>query len=146
MYSKTHVVFSVLVSLFVLDYVKANPYIFISVAFIAAMVPDIDTRKSFLGSIVVLPGLLLKHRGILHSVVFAIFLLVLAPFINSVYYLAFVVGYASHIFLDLLNKEGVEVFYPVSKKMSHGFIKSGGIIEKAMLFGIVALIVYKLIS
>jgi len=40
-----------------------------------------------------------------------------------------VIGYLSHIFLDLLNKDGIILFPPFKITHVRGFIKVGGMFE-----------------
>jgi len=108
-----------------------NKIIFVLVAVVATYIPDIDSKKSFLGKHIIFRPLqwFTKHRGIFHSFSF----LIVAGFILFVLFpdyvlFGFAIGYASHLFADCLTIQGIQILYPLNGRIS-GFIKSGGIIE-----------------
>lgn len=79
----------------------------------ASLVPDLDLK------------LKLKHRGLTHSLLALLIVAALAlsiggstteMFRRSVP-LAFIMGYASHLFLDLLTVQGIELFYPCHRRI-----------------------------
>ncbi|MDY0213050.1 MAG: metal-dependent hydrolase [Desulfuromonadaceae bacterium] len=93
-------------------------------AVLGSVAPDIDTPASYLGrrlwpfSLVF--GLLAGHRGITHSL-FALALVsaALVFFVPSQYAsvaLAFILGYASHIFADWNTNSGVPFFWPSKQR------------------------------
>lgn len=86
---------------------------------IASLLADIDTTKSTLGKIFYPISNFLEnrfgHRTITHSLLFVSLLsLILLPlyFWKSTFYLAFLIGYLSHLTIDCLNKSGVPLLYP----------------------------------
>jgi len=137
MTAATHYAFSYLV----VSASGASPQVALT-ASLLSLVPDIDHPKSFMGRI--FPGLSRKvlkkwgHRKATHSV-FAILvvaliflpLVILPPFFKGSpgplappflpkggpggIYLALVLAYASHIFIDLFNQSGVKLLAPYSK-------------------------------
>lgn len=71
-------------------------------------------------------GFTTAHRSIMHSflglAVFSILMFVIcAPLA-----LPFAVGYVSHIFLDLFNKRGMQLFFPAKKRFSWNLCDSNG--------------------
>jgi inner membrane protein len=84
-------------------------------ASIGSIAPDAD-----LGS---------RHRMLLHNI-FILFMLMASSWFTTVYsdlelsllLLAFIIGWISHIVLDLLTLKGVALLYPVSKRF-YGFKK-----------------------
>lgn len=74
----------------------------------------------FLFAALYLYGLTREHRGFTHSV----FALVLYSFsiliIFNPLFPFFMVGYFSHLVVDLLNKRGIQLFYPLKNKICLG--------------------------
>ena len=111
------------------------PVFFIAIALLATILPDIDTFNSYIGRkariISKILSFFTKHRGFFHSfscsVLFTILLLFISPFIAS----AFFAGYSIHILADSFTVEGVELFWPLRKKVN-GRIKTSGITEKLL--------------
>ncbi len=100
---------------------------------IGSLTPDIDSSKSLLGRFLKPASLLMKHRGFLHSLTGMTLLTVLLKTILGSYAaLPFLSGYASHLFLDSLTREGLRPFYP-SKSWLKGPFKTGGLSEKVFL-------------
>jgi len=88
-----------------------------------ALFPDIDHPQSLIGR--VFPSLskyLLRkygHRTVTHSVLAVLIIaLVLTPtlFFSKQFYVAALLGYFSHIFIDLFNVSGVKLLAPWSQK------------------------------
>lgn len=117
----------------------------------AALLPDIDTPKSFLGSkllFVSIPAkLTLGHRGLFHSlsVVVALLLIKICLGLDGIYYSAFVAGYASHIFLDMLTPEGVPLVWPLKKRLCLPLFRTGGIAEYILMYILICFVVLILI-
>lgn len=119
---------------------------------LAALLPDIDSPKSFLGSRVpVAPSAIrmtMGHRGPLHSLAAAgaIYVLVqwylprvLAGLIPGLNHWIFL-GYTSHLLLDMLTPEGVPLLWPVKGRLSVPLAHTGGIPERFMVFPVVSLL------
>jgi inner membrane protein len=81
--------------------------------------PDIDHHESLIGKIFSRPSrYILKefgHRTVTHSAYFPASLALLFPALTP-FYLGIILSYSSHIFIDLFNKSGVKLFYPLSQK------------------------------
>ena len=133
---KTHLMFSLLISLLIFNYFNLNPYLFILILILAGSLPDIDHAKSKIGRkffpISWLVNLFFGHRKLIHSIVFASILSLIIKIFFANYWIPFYIGYLSHLFLDSLTKQGLYIFYPSSFKLK-GFIKTNGLTETVFL-------------
>lgn len=99
----------------------------ISVAGIAigSILPDIDKKKSLVGRHIPVLPYLLAHRGITHS------LLATVPFWFLCRPIA--VGMLIHLALDMLNPDGIKLFWPIPYSFRlGGFFQSGGIVDNLL--------------
>lgn len=110
---------------------------------IGSLFPDIDMKGSFISKshplIHKIFGKRLRHRGFTHSLLAMIILYIFIKnfiqisnediIIISMCY-GFFIGYASHLILDLITKEGVELLYPFKINISIFFIKTNSNGEK----------------
>lgn len=132
---KTHVVFSIFISLLFIKYLNPeNEILFFLLVIFFGVFPDIDEKKSKISRktrILSWPlRLFSKHRGIFHSIFFPIIFLFV--FMLSGFYIegfAVVIGYLSHLLLDSVNYGGIKPFYPVFNYKIKGFMKSGKILD-----------------
>jgi len=102
---RTHLAFSFLISILIIDSFNIqNKIIFIVVLLIASALPDIDSYKSKLGKkikpISFLINILLGHRGIFHSPFLLILISMVIAIINIEIAAAFFIGYLSHLVLE----------------------------------------------
>ena len=117
--------------------------IYILFSYIGSLIPDIDMRGSYASKtcpmIYKFFGSKFRHRGITHSLIFVYLLCNLFNAIvkcseNNIVFICsfsgFIVGYVSHLCLDLLTKEGIELFYPISINFSILPIKTSSKSEK----------------
>jgi len=98
----THLIVALFFSLLLFE---SFGFVFLIVALISTILPDIDTRHSRIGKYWIFRPLqfFLVHRGILHSFVFLIVVgLVLSLFSKVVAY-GFLFGYGLHLFLDRIG-------------------------------------------
>jgi len=147
---RTHLAFSFLISILIIDSFNIqNKIIFIVVLLIASALPDIDSYKSKLGKkikpISFLINILLGHRGIFHSPFLLILISMVIAIINIEIAVAFFIGYLSHLVLDSLTPEGVMFFYPFSKKRTKGFIRTGSLWENIFFILLLVLCFYMLL-
>jgi len=126
--------------------------------FLGGLAPDLDKPTSefwqkfpagsYLGHI--LHTFLGGHRLISHSVIGFVLFGLLSKYILSllshtiiadmnIVWIAFMIGYFSHLLMDMLTSEGIPLFFPIPVHI--GFppfkilrIKTGGLIEKAIIF------------
>ena len=143
----THLMIGLVFFLLLKDYFTGgNEILFFALVLLGSIFPDIDDGRSkmkqasgIIGSII---SYLFKHRGIFHSVIFALgIFFLMAIFWNSYYAFAGLIGYCSHLFGDLITPMGIRIFYPLSDFKIKGWIKVGGIGEWVILFGMIVLIV-----
>lgn len=132
---------------FILDY--NLPYrivlLFIYAYFtdLGATISDIDMRGSSISKrfpiIYKIFGKRFRHRGFTHSLVFVVLVALVGQLVivvsndNIVFTCIFsglLAGVTSHIFLDLLTREGVELFYPITINFSILPIKTSSRTEK----------------
>ena len=96
---------------------------------VGSLVPDIDKSGSRISKKTPILSFLIEHlvghRGILHTPIFVILLIVLFNAIVSTYNLnnfiayiiqAFIVGYISHLLIDLFTPKGLMLLFPLSTK------------------------------
>jgi len=145
------------------------PWYFL-VGALAALLPDLDASESkikhlkfgiYIGRskvwlkpfwpIAFIISKIFRHRGILHSFVFAltlfISLMLLIPQDFSSLTLVIIIGYASHYILDALTKAGIEFFWPWKKRIGllprRLRVKTGGLLDNIFLLaGSVGVIIF----
>lgn len=119
--------------------------IYIYFSYFGSLLPDIDMRGSYISKrfpiIYKKIGKRLRHRGLTHSLIFLSILSFLGEILfkwtdnNIVFFClssGIIVGCISHICLDLLTKEGVELFYPITINFSILTIKTNSKLEKGI--------------
>ncbi|AJF62409.1 MAG: Membrane-bound metal-dependent hydrolase [archaeon GW2011_AR20] len=146
---KTHLMFSLLVSSLIFKYFSLNPYLFVLILVLAGSLPDIDHTKSRIGRKLFIISWIINfffgHRRLIHSIIFASILSLVIKMVFNEYWIPFYIGYLSHLFLDVLTKQGLYIFYPSNFKLD-GFIKTNGLFEKVFLFILFVLNVYLIIK
>ncbi len=122
MIAPTHITFAEFIYLLILTTagIALSPLNGLTIA-LASVLPDVDTQASRVGRLLPFISRRIErrfgHRTLTHSLLFIILLaIVLSPllFINLNIYLCFIIGYASHPFLDTMTVNGVRLFYPFS--------------------------------
>ena len=146
---KTHLMFSLLISLLIFKYFNLNPLVFILILVLAGSLPDIDHTKSKIGRklffVSFFVNLVFGHRKLIHSIIFASVLALIIKLSFGYYWIPFYIGYLSHLFLDSLTKQGLYIFYPSNFKLS-GFIKTNSLLEKLFLLVLFILNVYYIVK
>lgn len=143
---KTHVVGGIVAGALIAPHITGDikaQALFIACAGVGALLPDIDSFHSKLGRIImpvsVVVQLIFGHRGIFHTILLPMALYMglnlLLP-MYSAYYLPLLVGYISHLLLDVLTPEGTPLLWPLPKHISIPLAQTGGIIEKAIFLGL----------
>lgn len=127
---KTHLAIALFFILLFFQYIP-NPIVFLPVALIAAILPDIDNKSSKIGhhKIFRIFNFFSKHRGIIHSLTFLFIISGIIFLIYKEILLPFALGYSLHLLLDAITLNGIRPFYPLNFKI-RGRIRTGGIIEK----------------
>ncbi len=147
----THLAFGFLTGLIFLPFVNSgNIYIFFAFVLLGALIPDIDTPNSKIGSKFGIFSKAIKavfgHRGIVHTVWGMLVLCGLFwYFVNRTYGTALFIGFFSHLLIDGLTKKGINFLHPISKMRIAGFIETGTMGEAIVLIIIVALAIIMLI-
>ena len=129
---RTHFIFATFLGLLFL-YFGFGGWIFFLCVLFGSLLPDVDTQTSSFGKWVVFRPLQagLAHRGMTHSL---FFLFVVAT--GFLYFLpiglwGFVLGYCSHLFLDIMTLKGIPLFWPISQRFG-GILRTGGFIEQVL--------------
>jgi len=132
MMMRTHLAIGVAVALFLLPHVN-NGWIFVPVVIIASLLPDIDSGFSTAGRNVFSKFLqfFVKHRGVIHSLTFAVLVSLLFAFFLPVLALPFFLGFSFHLLADSFTPEGIRPFWPL-KGVVKGKIRTGGKVEDVM--------------
>ena len=118
-------------------------FIYAYFTYLGSLLCDIDMKGSYISKrfpiIYKLFGKRFKHRGFTHSLLFICVIAFLGDMVivssdnNVVFTCIFsgiLAGVISHIILDLITKEGVELFYPISINFSILPIKTSSKTEK----------------
>ena len=91
----------------------------------AALLPDVDHHASIIGRRVMIGALIFHHRGFTHSAAALVLIVAACWSWQQPAPLAVAVGYASHLFLDALNPQGIPLFWPLRWRWRGLFITSG---------------------
>ena len=145
---KTHLSLGVLAGLFFMrQFSLEDPWIFLAIVGFSSILPDIDTKNSWIGRKVKplswILGLIFGHRKIFHSILFALLIFVILYFLTVSYVAAaFLIGYVVHILVDGLTLKGVKPFFPLSRFKIKGFLRSGDLTDNLLFFLIIAGIIW----
>lgn len=125
----THFSAGIFVALVLFSFVH-NPFVFGLILVFSSLLPDIDSPTSKIGRNGFSKTLtaFFKHRGVIHSVFFMLFVYFFLRMFWSFAALPFLIGYSVHLFLDLFTPRGVRLFWPFKFRIK-GFVRSGGILE-----------------
>ncbi|RDY23928.1 metal-dependent hydrolase [Romboutsia maritimum] len=135
-------------------------YIYIHFSYLGSLFPDIDMKNSYISKRLPILykffGKKFRHRSVTHSLIFIYFLCYLFKLLimftdnNIVFtfiYSGFIIGYFSHMCLDLITKEGIEILYPIRINFSIFPIKTNSksekFLSKMLNFLVVFLIGYR---
>lgn len=130
----THLLAGIVVGVLVTTlFSVTHPIIFFFILCLGALLPDIDHPKSFLGRklwfLSWIFNTIAGHRGLFHSFFIAgsLFFLLFSLEYKEIG-IAISLGYTVHLFLDMLTKEGVPLFWPFRRRLK-GIVKTGGFFE-----------------
>ena len=144
---KTHLAVGIFFILVLLPHVSSK-VIFVAVAIVATLLPDVDSAFSTVGGMKGFRPVqaFSKHRGFFHSLTFCILFSVLLALFLPVLSLGFFLGYSVHLFTDSFTKEGIQPFWPYKGKSSWHF-RTGGITETGifvffLVFDLILFVVY----
>ncbi len=146
----THVLFAILLTLFLRNFFHIPIYLPESILFVSigALFPDIDHPSSYINRkswrIFSLSGIAKSHRGWTHSL-FGCFVFTVATYLilrqhgyNPIYSHLFFLGYISHLISDSLNPSGVAWFWPKRKRYGINLIGTGSVGETLFQFALIA--------
>ncbi len=95
---------------------KTHAFFAAATAFFVGLTPSQIIASSFFGIVSDMDHTLgLRHRGFTHSILFALLSFVISSALFPNLALPVLIGVITHIFADMLNPEGVELFYPSKK-------------------------------
>lgn len=124
-----------------LTLLTADKLLVIPLSVIGALIPDCDLPKStagkVLGPISTLINKCFGHRTVTHSLTFwgILSLIMIRASPESIgFVFAFGIGVLSHLILDLFNRTGEALLWPVSKKISVAAVPLCGIVEQGIRF------------
>lgn len=139
MMRRTHFAIGVFFVFFFLSIVTHKISFFI-VTLLATLIPDIDSAYSGVGrfSGLRLFQFFVKHRGLIHSFTFCIFISVILALILPILAFPFFLGYSLHLIFDTLTIEGTTPFWP-SKKRASWIIRTNSNTEKAIFLTFILL-------
>jgi len=107
---------------------------------IFSLIPDIDTNRSWIGSVVKVQKLLVAHRTVTHSLL----ALAMACSLSVAFWFpGLAIGYGSHLVADMMTPTGITLLYPKKSKfvIFSGCIATGSKTEKMFRGVIVCLLV-----
>ncbi|MBW2972622.1 metal-dependent hydrolase [Candidatus Woesearchaeota archaeon] len=145
---KTHLAFGFLVAIAALHFMKPeNQLLFAFIILIGAAFPDIDHPKSRLGQMAWPLSWFFEHRGFFHSFIATALLTCLLFLVSGsmLYSIAFLLGYASHIFADSLTTSGIGPLHPLMKFRLRGALHTGAFYEYAFFFVLMAVNIFLLL-
>jgi len=111
----------------------ANWWIFLPLATLGALFPDVDHHNSKINRMVPITKIIpvfFKHRGFFHSIWPAVLLYGGLHFAGlDVVGIPLAVGYLAHLGSDCMTRMGCNLLYPVSTMRIQGFIHTDGAME-----------------
>lgn len=139
MLRKTHLAIALGIIIYFLPRVD-NKFIFFIFVMISTLLPDFDTKFSFIKFWKTNPETA-NHRGFLHSYTFAILITLLFAFFYPLLALPFFIGYSFHLFTDSFTVKGIRPFWPL-KYVSKGSVSTGGKTELAIFWVFILLDIF----
>ena len=135
MLGRTHLVFALLLMSFFISF-TLNNFLFLLVTLFSVLIPDLDNSSI---------GIFIKHRGIMHGLLFPLIVgVLLLPIITFQFVKAFWLGYSLHLLGDILTLAGIPLFWPSKSRVRLGLFKSGGNLEKILFYALFAALVVRL--
>ncbi|NOV04576.1 metal-dependent hydrolase [Paenibacillus planticolens] len=89
---------------------------------LAGTLADVDKPGSTMAKVLfplsaLLRILKVRHRTLTHSFVFILLLMMISLPMTPLYFWVFILAYASHPLIDLLNERGIQLFWPLPMKI-----------------------------
>ena len=137
MMGRTHMAFGFLAGMLTFPLFGANWLLFVSLATVAALFPDVDHENSKINKILPVTRWIPKffqHRGFFHSLfAVAIIYLVFAITKHTNIGTPIAIGYAAHLASDCLTQAGCNLLHPASNFRISGFVRTDGAMELIVL-------------
>ena len=146
---RTHLAFSFLICLYVIDFLKIkNQILFMLVLLFFSIFPDIDESSSKISKKLrpfSYMAALMGHRNIFHTLYLPVAIAGTLFILNlKILSLAVLIGYMLHLILDMTTKQGINLLYPLTKQRIRGFIKVGSFVENIIFIVLIILIILRL--
>ena len=131
---RTHLAISIALILLFIPHVNSK-IIFVIIALISTLLPDIDMTHSVMGKYKILRPVqwFVKHRGIFHSFTLAIIISLVFAFYIPVLALPFFLGYSSHLVADSFTIDGIRPFWPLKDELKSR-IRTGSKVESILFY------------
>lgn len=89
---------------------------------LAGTLADVDKPGSTMAKVLfplsaLLRILKVRHRTLTHSIVFMLLIMMISLPMSPLYFWVFIVAYASHPLIDLLNERGIQLLWPLPMKI-----------------------------
>lgn len=143
MMGRTHMTFGLLAGILLLPAFGQPWYLFIPLAMLGSLLPDVDHENSKINKMIPLTRWIpafFKHRGFFHSIFPVIGILVACHYFSlDVVGLPLSIGYLAHLLSDCLTKMGCNLLHPISTFRIQGFIETGGTMELFVFVGMIIL-------
>ncbi len=137
MMARTHMAIGFLCGLILIPFFDVNPFVFVSLIVLGAILPDVDHENSKINRLFPLTRWVPKffqHRGFFHSVFPPVILFVLFYFSDLFFLgLPLIIGYVVHLVSDCLTKAGCNLLYPLSTFRIQGFVMTDSVMESVIL-------------
>lgn len=144
----THILFSLFIALLLYLWSGRPVSILALLACIfGGVFPDIDEKHSTVGRKFKIISWFAKHRGLFHSLLFALLIsgavYYFLSILKGINFLAiwFFAGYVSHLLLDSSTSQGVAWLAPLTKKKLRGIFRTGLLGEKILAIALIVLII-----
>lgn len=138
---RTHVVVATMMGALIVYRYGLDP-LTIAACSIGGLFADTDMKRSMLGRFI--PMWLIFHphrRNLLHSLLGAFLFSIPWVYISLDHSIMFLLGYLSHLLLDMFNVTGIPLLYPKKYMVSIARIKSGGFGELLLAIGFYMIVV-----
>lgn len=137
MMGTTHLAIGALTGLLLFQFFNTNPYLFVFLAMIGALLADVDHEKSKINKLLPVTRwvpYLFKHRGFFHSIFPAVIILAVLYSAGQITIaIPLTIGYLSHLLTDCFTKQGCNLLHPISTLRIQGFMRTGGTAEFVIL-------------
>jgi len=150
MMGRTHMAFGFLAGMLLFPIFKADWLLFVPLATIGALFPDVDHQNSKINRMIPITRWIpafFKHRGFFHSIWPALILYGLFHFAKlDIIGIPLTIGYVAHLASDCLTRMGCNLLHPFSTLRIQGFIHTDGLMELITLGGVLLVDVFLVVK